>query len=61
MYHAQEKIVNVPVSEITKYRGGIHNSATRTYPKPTHMIGGYVQQALVLIIMEQWVLIEMNL
>jgi nitrate reductase alpha subunit len=45
MYHAQEKIVNVPVSEITKYRGGIHNSATRTYPKPTHMIGGYVQQA----------------
>ncbi len=45
MYHAQEKIVNVPVSEYTNYRGGIHNSVTRTCPKPTHMIGGYAQQA----------------
>jgi len=26
-------------------RGGIHNSVTRACPKPTHMIGGYVQQA----------------
>jgi nitrate reductase alpha subunit len=24
-------------------RGGIHNSVTRTTPKPTHMIGGYAQ------------------
>ncbi|MCC7272303.1 MAG: nitrate reductase subunit alpha, partial [Alphaproteobacteria bacterium] len=38
MYHAQEKIVNVPGSEITHARGGIHNSVTRTCPKPTHMI-----------------------
>ncbi|MBL8700769.1 MAG: nitrate reductase subunit alpha [Alphaproteobacteria bacterium] len=45
MYHAQEKIVNVPGSEITNARGGIHNSVTRTCPKPTHMIGGYAQQA----------------
>ena len=45
MYHAQEKIVNTPGSEITKLRGGIHNSVTRTVLKPTHMIGGYVQQA----------------
>jgi nitrate reductase / nitrite oxidoreductase, alpha subunit len=45
MYHAQEKIVNVPGSEITGARGGIHNSVTRTCPKPTHMIGGYVQQS----------------
>ncbi|MBL4692319.1 MAG: nitrate reductase subunit alpha, partial [Magnetovibrio sp.] len=45
MYHAQEKIVNVPGSEITGTRGGIHNSVTRTVLKPTHMIGGYVQQA----------------
>ncbi len=45
MYHAQEKIVNVPGSEITGQRGGIHNSVTRTVLKPTHMIGGYVQQA----------------
>lgn len=41
MYHAQEKIVNTPGSEITGARGGIHNSVTRTVIKPTHMIGGY--------------------
>ncbi len=45
MYHAQEKIVNVPGSEITGARGGIHNSVTRTVLKPTHMIGGYAQQS----------------
>ena len=45
MYHAQEKIVNVPGSEITHQRGGIHNSVTRTVLKPTHMIGGYAQQS----------------
>jgi len=45
MYHAQEKIVNVPGSEITGQRGGIHNSVTRTIMKPTHMIGGYAQQS----------------
>ncbi|MFZ1342645.1 nitrate reductase subunit alpha [Thiothrix eikelboomii] len=45
MYHAQEKIVNVPGSAITGERGGIHNSVTRVCPKPTHMIGGYAQQA----------------
>ncbi|HUI18764.1 MAG TPA: nitrate reductase subunit alpha [Alphaproteobacteria bacterium] len=43
MYHAQEKIVNVPGSEITGLRGGIHNSVTRAVVKPTHMIGGYAQ------------------
>jgi nitrate reductase alpha subunit len=41
MYHAQEKIVNVPGSQITGLRGGIHNSVTRTVLKPTHMVGGY--------------------
>jgi nitrate reductase alpha subunit len=45
MYHAQEKIINTPGSEIMKTRGGIHNSVTRTCPKPTHMIGGYAQQS----------------
>ena len=45
MYHAQEKIVNTPGSEITGRRGGIHNSVTRTVLKPTHMIGGYAQLA----------------
>ncbi len=45
MYHAQEKIVNTPGSEITGSRGGIHNSVTRITVKPTHMIGGYAQQS----------------
>ena len=43
MYHAQEKIVNTPGSEMTGLRGGIHNSVTRAILKPTHMIGGYAQ------------------
>ena len=43
MYHAQEKIVNVPGAEVSGFRGGIHNSVTRTVTKPTHMIGGYAQ------------------
>ena len=45
MYHAQERIVNLPGSEITQQRGGIHNSVTRITPKPTHMIGGYAHLA----------------
>ncbi|WP_284164140.1 nitrate reductase subunit alpha [Frigidibacter sp. SD6-1] len=45
MYHAQEKIVNTPGSQITGKRGGIHNSVTRAVLKPTHMIGGYAQQS----------------
>ena len=45
MYHAQEKIVNVPGAETSKKRGGIHNSVTRAVLKPTHMIGGYAQQS----------------
>lgn len=45
MYHAQEKIINVPLSEVTGFRGGIHNSVTRVSLKPTHMIGGYAQLA----------------
>jgi len=45
MYHAQEKIVNMPGSPITGKRGGIHNSVTRAVLKPTHMIGGYAQQS----------------
>ncbi len=43
MYHAQEKTINMPGSEITGARGGIHNSMTRIVLKPTHMIGGYAQ------------------
>ncbi|MDH5432548.1 MAG: nitrate reductase subunit alpha [Gammaproteobacteria bacterium] len=45
MYHAQERIVNVPGSEMTGTRGGHHNSVTRAVMKPTHMIGGYAQQS----------------
>ncbi|MFZ5580265.1 MAG: nitrate reductase subunit alpha [Pseudomonadota bacterium] len=45
MYHAQERIVNTPASQVTHARGGIHNAVTRIVTKPTHMIGGYAQQA----------------
>ena len=45
MYHAQERIVNTPASEVTHARGGIHNAVTRIVTKPTHMIGGYAQLA----------------
>ena len=50
MYHAQEKIVNTPGSELTGQRGGIHNSVTRTVLKPTHMIGGYAQLGVKLAV-----------
>ncbi|MBW0090762.1 nitrate reductase subunit alpha [Pseudonocardia sp. KRD-184] len=43
VYHAQERVVNVPKSEATGRRGGIHNSATRILVKPTHLVGGYAQ------------------
>ncbi|GAA3106190.1 nitrate reductase subunit alpha [Pseudonocardia yunnanensis] len=43
VYHAQERLVNVPLSETTGRRGGIHNSLTRIMLKPTHLIGGYAQ------------------
>jgi nitrate reductase alpha subunit len=43
MYHAQEKLVHTPGSEMTGRRGGIHNSVTRVVVNPLHMIGGYAQ------------------
>lgn len=43
MYHAQDRTMSVPGTEITGDRGGTHNSATRVIMKPTHMIGGYGQ------------------
>ncbi len=43
MYHAQDRTVGVPGSQVTGDRGGTHNSVTRIIPKPTHMIGGYAQ------------------
>jgi nitrate reductase alpha subunit len=43
MYHAQERVIDVPKAETTGRRGGIHNSLTRLLVKPTHLIGGYAQ------------------
>ncbi|WP_431039357.1 nitrate reductase subunit alpha [Streptomyces sp. P6-2-1] len=43
MHHAQERTVNVPRTETTGKRGGIHNSLTRLLLKPSHLIGGYAQ------------------
>ncbi len=43
MYHVQDRHVNVPKTELSGTRGGIHNSMTRITVKPTHLIGGYAQ------------------
>jgi len=43
MYHAQERVVDVPIATTSGRRGGIHNSLTRLLVKPTHLIGGYAQ------------------
>ena len=43
VYHAQERVVNVPIAETSKKRGGIHNSLTRVLVKPSHLVGGYAQ------------------
>ncbi|MEU6113270.1 nitrate reductase subunit alpha [Streptomyces sp. NPDC047117] len=45
MYHVQERLVNVPKSEATGRRGGVHNALTKLLIKPTHLIGGYAQQS----------------
>jgi len=45
VHHAQERTIDVPKSEATGRRGGIHNSVTRLLVKPSHLIGGYAQQA----------------
>ena len=43
VYHAQERVVNVPIAKASGKRGEIHNSLTRILVKPTHLIGGYAQ------------------
>ncbi|MCE5291742.1 MAG: nitrate reductase subunit alpha [Nocardiaceae bacterium] len=48
MYHAQDRAVDVPRTEKTGKRGGIHNALTRIMIKPTHLIGGYAQQSFAL-------------
>ncbi|GEA87510.1 nitrate reductase subunit alpha [Cellulomonas cellasea] len=45
MYHAQDRLIDVPKAETTGKRGGIHNSLTRLLVKPSHLIGGYAQLA----------------
>ncbi len=43
MYHAQDKIINTPISDKTKTRAGVHNSVIKILLNPIHMIGGYAQ------------------
>ncbi len=43
MYHAKDRHVNVPLTELQGNRGGMDNSLTRLVFKPTHLIGGYAQ------------------
>ncbi|WP_188192504.1 nitrate reductase subunit alpha [Nonomuraea sp. SYSU D8015] len=43
MYHSPDRLVDVPKSEATGRRGGIHNALTRVLIKPTHLIGGHAQ------------------
>jgi nitrate reductase alpha subunit len=43
MYHAQDRLIDVPRTETTGKRGGVHNSLTRLMIKPSHLIGGYAQ------------------
>ncbi len=43
MHHAQDRLIDVPRTETTGRRGGIHNSLTRLLIKPSHLAGGYAQ------------------
>jgi len=43
MYHAQDRLIDVPKSETSGKRGGVHNSLTRLMIKPSHLAGGYAQ------------------
>jgi len=43
MHHAQDRLIDVPWTQTTGKRGGIHNSLTRIMVKPSHLIGGYAQ------------------
>ncbi|HLS44961.1 MAG TPA: nitrate reductase subunit alpha, partial [Ornithinicoccus sp.] len=45
MHHAQDRLIDVPLTETDNMRGGIHNSLTRILMKPSHLIGGYAQLA----------------
>ena len=45
MHHAQDRLIDVPLTERDRKRGGIHNSLTRIMLKPNHIVGGYAQLA----------------
>ncbi len=45
MHHAQDRLIDVPLTERDRKRGGIHNSLTRILMKPSHLVGGYAQLA----------------
>ncbi|MBX6750053.1 MAG: nitrate reductase subunit alpha [Micromonosporaceae bacterium] len=45
MYHAKDRHLMTPRSEISGWHGGSDNSITRIVVKPTHLIGGYGQLA----------------
>ncbi|HEX7353952.1 MAG TPA: nitrate reductase subunit alpha [Mycobacteriales bacterium] len=43
MYHAKDRHLMTPRSEVSGWHGGGDNSLTRLVIKPTHLIGGYAQ------------------
>ncbi len=43
MYHAIDRHLQMPISELSGIHGGTDNSLTRAVMKPSHMIGGYAQ------------------
>lgn len=43
MYHAKDRHLGVPLTEMHGKRGGTDNSLTRAVMKPTHFLGGYAQ------------------
>jgi nitrate reductase alpha subunit len=43
MYHAKDRHLNTPKTELLGNRGGTDNSLTRITMKPTHLVGGYAQ------------------
>jgi nitrate reductase / nitrite oxidoreductase, alpha subunit len=43
MYHAKDRHLMTPKSEVSGWHGGSDNSLTRLVIKPTHLIGGYGQ------------------
>jgi nitrate reductase alpha subunit len=43
MYHAMDRHLMTPKSEVSGWHGGGDNSLTKVMVKPTHMVGGYAQ------------------